>query len=324
MRKVLVSTLGDTPPVVTEALDKLHDDGGNIDEVMLFHTKDIDARDSAELLMTHIPQYYPSTIAYDIVTEAYADIDSESAVIDFMRQVCKQLRDLRKQDCEVYVSIAGGRKSMSALMTLAVQFYGATQLFHILVDDIEVEEQGKISALRLHPERDRVLHPPTTQVRLVQLPFVGLFPWLPGLLNGLRGHQVLRETQTLLETNGLMTRDGTSTPTGSFVREILEDVETLPEPCQHPLEVHISSGEPRHRDQLNRLINKLRPLTWICKMQSIPWRRGTQKAIVKEIGVIEVYEPTGGPAIGLRLETTARTQAQTERIRKEVERQLGW
>ncbi len=324
MRKVLISTLGDTPPVVTEALDKLHADGIRIDEVILFRTKDVDAKASAELLISYIPQHYLGTAAYDIVTEAYVDIDSNGAVIDFMRQACEQVKILRKQGCEVYVSIAGGRKSMSALMTLAVQLYGATRLFHVLIDDLDLEGQGKISELRFHPDRARVLHPPIEHIRFVQLPFVGLFPWLNDLLSGLQGRPVSREIKTLLETNGLVAADGIATSMGKLVYEILEEVETLPDPSPHPPEVHISASEPRYRDQLNRLIDRLRPLSWICRMQDIPWRQGEPKMKVREPGIIEVYIPTGGPSIGLRLETTAETQAQTERIKKEVERRLGW
>jgi CRISPR-associated protein Csx14 len=324
MRKVLLSTLGDTPPVVTEALDKLKADGISIDEVILFRTKDVNAKDSAELLISYIPKRYPETVIYDIVTEAYTDIDSDAAVVDFMRQVCEQLKMLRKQGCEIYVSIAGGRKSMSALMTLAVQLYGATRLFHVLLDDLDLEGQGKISKLRLHPDRERVLHPPLEHIRLVQLPFVGLFPWLNDLLSGMQGQPVSREIKTLLQVNGLVGADGIATSMGKLVHEILEGVETLPDPCPHPPEVHISASEPRYRNELNRLIDRLRPLSWICKMQGIPWRQGEPKTKVREPGVIEVYIPTGGPSIGLRLETTAQTTAQTERVRNEVEKRLRW
>jgi CRISPR-associated protein Csx14 len=324
MRKVLATTLGDTPLVVTEALDKLRAEGIDINEVILLCTRDVDTKASAELLVDHVPRHYSGTIIYPIVTDAYADIDSDSAVLDFMQEACQTLKTLRKRGWDIYASIAGGRKSMSALMTLAVQLYGATRLFHVLVTDLELEEQGKITALRHRPDREELPHPPVESVRLVQLPFVGLFPWLHELLNGLQGHEVSREIKNLLATNGLPSPDGTSTDMGNVVRRILEDVEMLPEPNPYAPEVHISASEPRYRDVIDRLITRLQPLPWLRKIQTIAWRQGMDKTSSKEVGIIEVYQSTGGPSIGLRLETTAKTPAQTERVQREVERRLGW
>ena len=69
---------------------------------------------------------------------------------------------------------------MSALLALAVQFYGAERLFHIWIPPW-LENEGEITALRnlpesaiterLHPPLDR---PPTERPQLVDLPFISL------------------------------------------------------------------------------------------------------------------------------------------------------
>jgi len=74
---------------------------------------------------------------YDVRRLNRLDVDSDEAATEFMEQACSALRDYRKKGWEVYACIAGGCKAMSALLAIAVQFYGAQRLFHVLVAFVE-------------------------------------------------------------------------------------------------------------------------------------------------------------------------------------------
>jgi CRISPR-associated protein Csx14 len=67
MKKVLLATLGESPAVVTEAIDRLRADGVNVDCVVLLTTKDTYAQDTANLISEHLLDYYGGTVAvYDV------------------------------------------------------------------------------------------------------------------------------------------------------------------------------------------------------------------------------------------------------------------
>ncbi|MDR7416047.1 MAG: CRISPR-associated protein Csx14 [Armatimonadota bacterium] len=150
MKKVLLATLGEAPAVVTEAVDRLRAEGIFVDSVVVLTTKDTGAKSALELLSEHLPSYYqPKVTLLDArVLGTFYDVDSDAAALEFMNHACGALRDYRKKGWEVYACIAGGRKAMAALLALAVQFYGAQRLFHVLVDDPELEEEGHILKLR--------------------------------------------------------------------------------------------------------------------------------------------------------------------------------
>ena len=54
MKRVLISTLGTSPPVVTEALDILKKEGKKVDKVVILTTSDPDTQNASDLLQEHI------------------------------------------------------------------------------------------------------------------------------------------------------------------------------------------------------------------------------------------------------------------------------
>jgi len=322
-----VATLGDSPGVVTEAIDKLREEGIEIDEVILLTTKDNDTRESAKLLSDHIPKYYQSKLHISDIRgiDTYFDVDSQESLLDFMQNACEILKTLKKRNVETHVCIAGGRKSMSALMTLAVQIYGATSLFHIILEDLELEQEGKISNLRNKDEREKnqILHPDPSIIKLVKLPFIGLFPWIGDILKGLKGEEVNKDIKNILVDNNLI-HNSEITEIGKTVLNILESVESLPEPYPHEAKVHLSSKEPKYKDKLQEMVNKLKSrFSFICELNDIPWKQGEPKVLAKEGNILEVYFPSRkGFNLALKLITTATTSGQLERARQEVEKFL--
>lgn len=325
MKKVLLATLGEAPAVVTEAIDRLQVEGIDIEHVVLLTTKDTYAQDASDLLCEHLPEYYGGAVNITDVRklDKFYDVDTDESALEFMEQACSALRDYRKMGWEVYACIAGGRKAMSALLALAVQFYGAQRLFHVLVEDPVLEEEGHILKLKnkSREEQNRVLHPPVEQIKLVNLPFIGLFPLLGDIIAGLRGEAVPSEVKELLQQNGLIAAGGPTT-FGKRVLQVLESVEALPEPRTGDCEISLTSKEPKEagktQEWANRIANRF---AFIERIEDIGWREGQPKVKAEPPNFLIMFLPGRRvQGIGFRLTTTAKTIGQLERARQEVER----
>jgi CRISPR-associated protein Csx14 len=327
MRKVLLATLGERPAVITEAIDKLRSEGVRVNVVVLLTTKDTYARDALELLSQHVPSFYNGEIECHgaRILEAFYDVDSDRAAVEFMNQACVALRDYDKMGWGVYACIAGGRKAMSALLALAVQFYGAQRLFHLLVEDPELEEEGRIWRLKnkCADEQNRALHPPVEEIKLVNLPFIGLFPLLGGIVAGLKGSSVRSEVQALLEQNNLLAA-GRLTLLGEIVLHVLENVEALPEPRRGDCAISLARKEPKEAEQTEQWAERLsQRFLFIERIEDFGWREGQPKVKAEAPNLLLVFLPGHRvQGIGFRLTTTAQTPGQLERARQDVERWL--
>lgn len=336
MKKLLLSTLGESPAVVTEAIDKLRDLGTEITHISLLTTKDEDACKTLELLYKHIPRYYQGRIQFyskDVIG-TYQDIDTDEAAVEFLEKACPVLKCL-KSGWEVHVCIAGGRKAMSALLTLAVQFFGATSLFHIVVDDPKIEEMGHISKLYNLPEEElkQYLHPPPDKIKLVKLPFIGLFPLMDRIISTLQGKgEKDPEIESLLEQNKLL-QNGKITELGRTVLGILEQAEFAPKARSGGCKIHINKKEPKERRILEEYANKLSDLYFVEEIISIPWSPGRprvekgppncRKGEKGPPNCLEVYLPGEKVQnVGLCLKTTAETDGQLEFAKERTEKLL--
>lgn len=333
-KKILVATLGTTPAVITEAIDLLDEKGLRPDGVWVFTTEDRDVRDSHNLLKKHVGEYYGITWFEDFPVGAYGDVDTSDAALEFMKTACGALKNCRSAGYRSYVCIAGGRKAMSALLGLAVQFYGAERLFHIWVPPW-VEEKGGIDNLRRFQEYPDVLNEllhyrngaPDDRPRLIDLPFLGLFPLLPDILSFLGGVKTERlgSVGELLKNNGLLDAEGKITDLGLMVRDILEEIESIPPPCSHPPVKHIDQKEPKSKVFLEEWAERLVGLCpFICRVHDIAWRQGGEKVVSVLPNKLRVFLRLRGRdfSVGLELETTARSAGQLEAARRAVERCL--
>jgi len=333
MRKVLLATLGDSPAVVTEAVDRLKVEGIEISEVTVLTTRAADAQMSLELLMGHIPEYYQGKVQFDgpanaRIIQSYHDVDCERVAVEFLQEACQVLRSYRDRGWEVHASIAGGRKTMSVLLALAVQFYGAASLFHVLVSDPELERSGHISRLVNWPwaELNRHLHPPVEQITIVRLPFVGLFPFIGEIVSGLSGADVPREIRQLLEHNGLWAR-GKRTALGEMVLQVLEYVEAMPEPRSGQCEIHLDrKGHSKEAEDTRKWACRLgRRFAFIREIRDIGWRQGKRKKGVQlgAVPILRVFVPGSRVrSIGFQLTTTAKSEGQLRRAAQQIERML--
>lgn len=329
-KKLLVATLGTSPAVITEAIDLLEEQQARPDGVILFMTHDPDVQNSYELLARHLPAHDGIARVEPVYIATYEDIADSHSAVDFLQEACRILKTYRDNGNRLLVSIAGGRKVMSALLALAVQFYGAERLFHIWVPPW-LEEEGEIAKLRHLPEDDiaRKLHPslanmqPSDRPHLVDLPFIGLFPLLGDILNALKGETIpTRDLGQMLVANGLLTSQGELTSLGKNVSSILENVEDLPPARQTECRIHIS---PHHyQDELQRFAQRLCiRFPYVTEIQSDEWRQGTEvvKTEAPNVLIVGIRLRTD-ILFRLRLVTTAITTGQLEAARRDIKRYL--
>jgi CRISPR-associated protein Csx14 len=328
-KKLLIATLGTTPADVTEAVDLLAEQNCRPDGVILLRTEDPDVREAYELLASHLPQRDNLTWVDSVSIGQYGDVDTPEAAVEFMQEACRILKSYRDAGCRLFVSIAGGRKAMSALLALAVQFYGAERLFHIWAPPW-LEAEGEIVQLRNLPEDVRIqkLHPPLNTMNaedrphLVDLPFIGLFPWLEDIRDALKGNPPDRSLKTLLQANNLLDSQARPTELGIAILNILENVEGLPPARQDPCKIAIANHH--YRDRLERFARDLCDrFSFITQIQSGEWRSGGAKVKAEPPNRLLVFEHLGTDfSVQLILETTATTSGQLEAAKRAVERYL--
>ena len=203
MKRVIVTVLGLSPQVLTESLYALFMEGKMVNEVHVITTTTGRDLVHAGLLASGQGQFFKFLEEYDI----------PNGVIDFPPDNIHVLKDengmelddivspsdneilLRKclelgwkltldPDQAVYFMIAGGRKTMSACLALAAQFYGRShdRIYHVLVSP-EFEECRDFyfppRNPRLIATRDRkgnicYRNTKDAEIWLVQLPFVSV------------------------------------------------------------------------------------------------------------------------------------------------------
>ncbi len=325
-KKILIATLGTSPAVVTEAIDLLDEQGVRPDGVVLLMTQDREVQESYELLVQHLPEHDAIKRIEPLPIAAYTDTTTSESAVEFMQEACRILKTYRDNGDRLFVCIAGGRKAMSSLLALAVQFYGAERLFHIWAPPW-IEEEGEISKLRrLSPEEiTKRLHPPLAaeddRPRIVDLPFIGLFPLLGDILAALKGQTApTKEIKQILVVNGLLTTQGETTELGWAVAGILESVEGLPPARQDECKVHI--GQHHYRDKLERFAWELcGRFPFVTEIRSDEWRQGEEQVKAQPPNEVIVGTRLKTDILfRLRLVTTAVNQGQLEAARRAVER----
>lgn len=204
---VLIVSLGKSPGVVTSAVDVLAKERVKVNKVVTITTQSGDtcSKDRkgnvfaesggyVEFLISEFetyPEYKDIEYIYDCNDSC--DIENKSECDDFLQLAVKHIRNYKKEGYGVYVCIAGGRKSMSALLTIAVQFFGAKALFHVAITDrqelsIIDDYSGNLTTLR-GDKGKKILHPESAEI--VPLPFCDISQFIPTKLDSTEGSGLL-------------------------------------------------------------------------------------------------------------------------------------
>lgn len=177
MATVLIASLGDSPVVVTAMFDLLNDllqkENKGIDWLEVFYPEESLALIGYEELIYKSLQQKCKVDPIPLNSE---DISGEDAVYEFLHKLYQKLDEHQENGDIVYLSLAGGRKSMAALMALlAPLFRCVKELYHILDKDEGKKGHHFWSTRKLYDEsaadQQRLLFPPHERVHLLSIPY---------------------------------------------------------------------------------------------------------------------------------------------------------
>ena len=203
MKNVLLAVVGLSPQVITETLFALHQQGMMVDAIHIITTRQGKETINALLLSPKDGKYYhylkeyqidQSTInfgfdnVHTIKNKNGVEIDdiADEEENELLLRKCLDLtfRFTGDSNTSVFFSIAGGRKTMSACLMVAAQFYGRPQdrVYHVLVSpEFESSKDFFFPPRKPVPIelRDKNGQPYTKETRhakitLVPIPFVSV------------------------------------------------------------------------------------------------------------------------------------------------------
>lgn len=329
---VLISSLGESPAVVTETVDALErEERIKINQVITVGTNEWSVQLSQEVLKEEFHRFDGGRIHYIPDGISGQELLTEDDHVNYLSNVAKWLRSYQNQN--VYLSLSGGRKTMSALFTIAAQIYGAKMLCHIIPEDDELERLGEIHTWSNLPfeEQQLVLHPPPEKVKLVRLPLVSLFPMMNDFLKALQGEMGDPKAVELLESSRLVQREHGEikrTPIGDQLFKVISDIELLPPPSplvpeEKKITIH-DHGYGGKRAKVEARAKRLVACPWVISVKTIPYGKkpNTEIRQVHDDGRIEIDVKASEFSAGLEVHTTARTRGQTERVARELKKFL--
>src|SRR5260370_14336063 len=131
MENILIASLGESPIVITAMYDLLKKEKEQVIDkiVVLYPEKEALISTAFDLIREAfrdrcevIPEYLP-----------FEDVANEPDSFYFLRTLYRVLNDAQKSENRVYLSLAGGRKNMSALMAILVPLFPCVEgLYHII------------------------------------------------------------------------------------------------------------------------------------------------------------------------------------------------
>ena len=179
-KHILIATLGEHPAVVTGMFKALREFKGiDIDTLHVIHTKDTD-KDIAGLGYPLIAEFLQDQCLVQPVRLPFSDANTRGKSFIFLQHLAGLLSRYRDPAYDhVHLSLAGGRKNMSALMALVTQFFPPVRGLYHLLDRRERQGYGFPSieqiVLMPHEQRLRTLNPPIDHLNLVSIPYPGAF-----------------------------------------------------------------------------------------------------------------------------------------------------
>ncbi len=213
MKNILLAVTGLSPQVITETLYALHQNQQKVDAIHVITTRDGKEMIYAHLLGGKDGHYYKYMEEYGMdpagIDFGYKNIHvikdengieipdiSDEQDNERLLRLCLEITfELTKDpDTAVFFSIAGGRKTMSACLSVAVQMYGRAQdrMYHVLVspefennkDFFYPPKESKLIELRDKNGNPVFKETKYARVNLIHIPFVSIRNQLsPEMLN---------------------------------------------------------------------------------------------------------------------------------------------
>lgn len=174
---VLIAALGDHPAVVTGMVKALSAfEQLTIDTLHVIHPQDT-GKDIAQLGYPLIEEHLCDNCQIVSHPMPFSDANTRERSMLFLQTVAAILAGYQDtSQYNVYLSLAGGRKNMAALMAVMPQFFPAVRGLYHLLDRQEGKHGNAFPSiddivLMDHAAQLRALDPPLAQLNLVPIPY---------------------------------------------------------------------------------------------------------------------------------------------------------
>jgi CRISPR-associated Csx14 family protein len=173
LSNIVIATLGESPIVVTGMFLKVKEQIGTIDKMIVLHPEGEWIPKGYRM----IEEVLKDECSVEPWMLPFEDADTEEETYTFLRELFSLLSLNQSSEDTVYLSLAGGRKNMSALMALAVPFFPRIKKLYHLLDLYEHTSHYNFKSIQTlwnitNPlVRKRTMLPPSKDLILVEIPF---------------------------------------------------------------------------------------------------------------------------------------------------------
>ncbi|KKN25179.1 hypothetical protein LCGC14_0887390 [marine sediment metagenome] len=324
---ILIISLGRTPPVIPETLDALLERNIYIKRTYIVTTSDETILHKCiKMVENDFNKHY---LKKNMELKPYScilgkdDIYTQRDNLELMIKAGSLFK--MESNNNIYVSMAGGRKTMSAAMALLAQIYNARAITHVLVSP-EIEAKGSIYQLEkmTEAEREKILHP--KEKRLILFPVIGISWMLNDIINALKGFQgsiIRKESTEILKINGLIGDNNEPTELGSMLLDLVSDIQNYPEHSSKlPFEkLKLKSNEPHAPKGHRKFVERLSLISFIDSIIGVKFVNSSKTRINEDnsAGEISCQFSDGNKAYVFKIITTAKTKGQNKMVRKYIE-----
>ncbi len=182
-KHILIAALGDHPTVVPAMVKALRDfENIHIDELHLLYSRDPAlAIEQQEVIL--IQQYLQDVCVVHPEPLDFPDPNTAALSFSFLHrlsQIMTQYQNLETH--RLYLSVAGGRKNTAVLLALTTQFFPTVQGLYHLIDKLEAKRyptfptaEDILNGSMTAEEIAKAMNPPSENMKLVNLPYLGPF-----------------------------------------------------------------------------------------------------------------------------------------------------
>ena len=221
-KNVLIATLGESPIVVTSIVTALQaKEEMTIEQLHVIYPQ---GENLIGLGYDMVKEHFDGQCHVSPCTLKFSDTNSRETSMEFLQILSGLIENHETAGDNVYLSLAGGRKNMSALMAVTCQFFKIVRgLYHILdqhENDLSKRNFHSIEKLFLfgEAERKKKLSPPAEDLILVKVPY-------QHLSNSIALRKYFSETQTSLNAPTPIEIEG---ELDAFYSEIFQKQKTAP------------------------------------------------------------------------------------------------
>lgn len=174
MANILIASLGESPAVITAMYYKLLErELKTIDKIIVLHPTGSDIPLGYEEFI--VKELQGKGCLLEAIILPFEDANSEADSYIFLGRLYKLVEDCQNKGDAVYLSLAGGRKNMSALMAWVAPLFSCVQgLYHIVPKDGHTFKAWSAVNLFLElspAEQAKVMRPDPSSLELVKIPF---------------------------------------------------------------------------------------------------------------------------------------------------------